>query len=204
MQTPDTALIQAEHLDFDIGARPLLQALCFELRPGLSLVRGGDGRGKTSLLRLLAGDLQPTRGRLLRRPGLPCFHADVTAAGHDAVVARAWLATQREGFAASWQADTEAALAEAFQLGEHLDKPLYMLSTGSRRKLSLLAAAASGAALTLLDLPYAALDGRSIRVLNELLAEAATERTRAWVLADYARPAGLSGVTLAAEIDLGD
>jgi len=199
-------LIQAENLGFTLGDRLLLDGLCFALRPGLTLVRGGDGRGKTSLLRLLAGQLAPTQGRLRRQVGLPCFFFDeVTAAApHDDVIARAWLAAQREGFAATWQAGTEATLVAAFQLTEHLDKPLYMLSTGSRRKLTLLGAAASGAALTLVDTPYAALDGRSIRVLNELLSEAAADRTRAWVLADYALPAGLAGVALSGQIDLGD
>jgi ABC-type transport system involved in cytochrome c biogenesis ATPase subunit len=201
----DLPLIQAEDLGFSLGDRLLLDGLCFALRPGLSLVRGGDGRGKTSLLRLLAGRMAPTRGRLQRQAGMACFLADEGAsAQHDDVLARAWLAAQRESFAASWRADTETALVAAFQLGEHLDKPLYMLSTGSRRKLHLLAAAASGAALTLLDTPFAALDGRSIRVLNELLGEAAADRTRAWVLADYELPAGLAGVALAAQIELGD
>jgi len=205
MSTPASLLIQAEQLGFDVGARALLEGLSFALQPGLTLVLGGDGCGKTTLLRLLAGQLAPTHGRLQRRAELSCFFFDeATAARHDAVMARAWLAAQREGFAASWQAGTEAALVAAFQLAEHLDKPLYMLSTGSRRKLHLLAAAASGAALTLLDTPYAALDGRSMRVLNELLCEAAAERSRAWVLADYALPAGLAGVALAGQIELGD
>ena len=34
--------------------------------PGLTLVQGGDGRGKTTLLRLMAGELEPTRGKLER------------------------------------------------------------------------------------------------------------------------------------------
>ncbi|MEJ5999313.1 ABC transporter ATP-binding protein [Paucibacter soli] len=200
----DLPLIQAENLGFMLGDRPLLEGLCFALRPGLSLVRGGDGRGKTTLLRLLAGQLAPTSGRLARQGGASgSFYDDITDPRHDAEIARAWLAARRDAFAASWQAGTEAALVAALQLAEHLDKPLYMLSTGSRRKLNLLAAAASGAALTLLDTPYAALDGRSIRVLNELLSEAAVDGVRAWVLADYALPAGLAGVALAAQIDLG-
>ncbi|MFN5047417.1 hypothetical protein [Roseateles sp.] len=41
-------------------------------------------------------------------------------------------------------------------------------------------------------------------MLTELLAEAAEGRERAWVLADYELPAGLTGVRLAASVDLGD
>ncbi|MFY8119040.1 MAG: ABC transporter [Roseateles sp.] len=161
--------------------------------PGLSFVRGGEGRGKTRLLAQLAAQAAGQgRSVWLEQP------AD---ARHDAVLARDWLA-QRQG--ERWSPAVAAALVEALALAEHLDKPLYMLSAGSRRKLGLVGAAASGAALTLLETPYAALDGRSARVLTELLAEAAEGRERAWVLADYELPAGLTGLRLAASVDLGD
>ena len=78
-----------------------------------------------------------------------------------------------------------------------------MLSAGSRRKLGLVAAAASDARLTLLDQPYAALDARSARLLSELLAEAAQDPHRAWVLADYALPAALQDLALATRVSLG-
>jgi ABC-type multidrug transport system ATPase subunit len=79
-----------------------------------------------------------------------------------------------------------------------------MLSTGSRRKLGLVAAAASGATLTLLDTPYGGLDAPSSRVLSQLLAEAAQGTQRAWVVADHGLPTALDGVPLAGVLDLGD
>ena len=95
-----------------------------------------------------------------------------------------------------WDRGAEVALVEAFGLAEHIDKPLFMLSTGSRRKVGLVGAASARAALTLLDAPFAALDQPSIALLTELLVEAAGLRDRAWVLADYALPAGLAGAGL--------
>ena len=92
-------------------------------------------------------------------------------------------------------------LMQALDLTLHLEKPLYMLSTGSKRKVWLAAALASGAALTLLDEPFAALDRSSIRSVLDLLREAASHRQRAWVVADYEAP---PGVPLAQHIDLGD
>jgi ABC-type Mn2+/Zn2+ transport system ATPase subunit len=76
-----------------------------------------------------------------------------------------------------------------------------MLSTGTKRKVWLAAAFASGAAVTLLDEPFAALDKTSIGLVIALLQEAAQHPTRAWVVADYAPP---QGVALALTIDLGD
>lgn len=208
MPSPN-ALVQAHHLAYTPPGQAvtLFRELSFALTPGLSLIRGGDGRGKTSLLRLIAGELAPGAGRLLRsaEAAACCSFEQPADPVHDPVLARAWLAERRAGrFAGSWLPALEVGLIEALDLSPHLDKPMYMLSTGSRRKLGLVAAAASGAPLTLLDTPYAALDARSGRVLSELLAEAADSKRRAWVIADYALPAGLDGIALAALIELGD
>jgi ABC-type transport system involved in cytochrome c biogenesis ATPase subunit len=196
------ALLNAEHLVF---APPRgLVALSFSIRPGLTLVRGGEGRGKTSLLRAIAGELAPAGGRLQRAPGATVFQAHPLDARYDARSAQDWLTQQAQGLTASWQAALADRLVEDFALAEHLAKPMAALSSGSRRKLGLVAAAASGATLTLLDGPYAALDARSVRRLDALLAEAANQAGRAWLLADYALPAGLAQVRLAGLIELGD
>ena len=76
-----------------------------------------------------------------------------------------------------------------------------MLSTGSKRKVWLAAAFASGAPVTLLDEPFAALDQASIGFVMELLQDAAQHPTRAWVLAHYEAP---GEVPLAAIIELAD
>ena len=91
-------------------------------------------------------------------------------------------------------------LIEAFALDAHLPKSLYMLSTGTKRKVFFAAAFASGAAVTLLDEPFAALDRVSIDAVLKLLHESAAHPIRAWVVADYVAPCG---VALAATIALG-
>jgi energy-coupling factor transporter ATP-binding protein EcfA2 len=94
-----------------------------------------------------------------------------------------------------------ATCVDGLALAPELNKQLFMLSTGSKRKVWLAAAFASGAALTLLDMPFAALDKASIRFVLALLEDAAADPARAFVVADYAAPAGVS---LAGVIDLGD
>jgi energy-coupling factor transporter ATP-binding protein EcfA2 len=86
-------------------------------------------------------------------------------------------------------------------LDEHIDKALYMLSTGSKRKVWIAAAIASGAEVILIDDPFAALDKPSIRFITQLLQEASKLSTRAWVISGYEAP---EGVNLAQLIDLGD
>jgi ABC-type multidrug transport system ATPase subunit len=92
-------------------------------------------------------------------------------------------------------------LIEGLSLAPHVEKPLYMLSTGSKRKVWLAAAFASGAAVTLLDEPFAALDKTSVGVVLELLEDAADHPARAWVIAHHQAP---GDAPLAAIIDLGD
>lgn len=196
------ALFRADRLGLSLAGQTVLSDLSFAILPGLTLVRGGDGRGKTSLLRLIAGTLQPSTGALHRPAGTVFFETPSDPA-HDPLVARDWLQALRAR-APRWRAGVLTPLVEAFGLAEHLDKPMHMLSTGSRRKVGLVAAAASGAALTLLDMPYAALDARSCRVLTQLLAEAADGRDAAWVIADHTLPAGLAEGAWAGVVDLGD
>lgn len=195
-------LLRACDLDFAYPGHSLFAGLSFEIAPGLTLLRGGDGRGKTTLLRLIAGEIAPTAGRIERDAASLFFEAPADPA-HDAVVVRDWLAARQQRFE-SWRTERAAELIEDFGLAEHLDKPMFMLSTGSRRKVGLVAAAASQAALTLVDMPCAALDAPSTRRLMRLLAEAAAQSTRGWVIADHEVPAGLAGLDGLTIVDLGD
>ncbi|RIH84600.1 Energy-dependent translational throttle protein EttA [Meiothermus luteus] len=64
-------IVLAEDLELTLGGRELLRGVSLELRHGdrLALV-GANGAGKTSLLRLLAGELEPTAGRIQRAEGV--------------------------------------------------------------------------------------------------------------------------------------
>ena len=187
--------------------RALFTALSAQVLPGLTLVRGGDGRGKTTLLRLLAGELTPTAGRFQwadpsgARTASALFWQDPRSEAHDALLVGDYMAAQRERFAGLFDDAVLAELEAGLGLDVHVHKQLFMLSTGSKRKVFLAAALASGAALTLLDEPFAALDAPSIRCVLRALNKAAADPVRACVMADYSAP---DGVPLAGVIDLGD
>ena len=195
-------LVCARNLSFGYPGFPLLHALDFDIRPGLTLVQGGDGRGKSTLLRIIGGQLEPQQGQIRRRVD-SVFDGLLKADEDEQTPVSAWLALQGRRQAA-WSPRVAAGLVAAFGLQDHLHKPQYMLSTGSRRKLGLVAAAASGAQLTLIDNPYAALDAASCRVLDGLLLQAAAGSERAWVLADHVLPTALAAARLAAVVNLGD
>lgn len=208
MHTPDLKAaappwVQARELSFAWPSGPsVLAALTFRIDPGLTLIRGGEGRGKSSLLKLIAGELHPTSGSITVRAG-PVFQADPADPGDDPIVVREWLRTRQARFP-DWDTARADTLIRDFRLDEHLAKQMLMLSTGSRRKVWLVAAFASGAPVILLDTPFAALDAPACRALSACLTQAATHRRQAVVMADHELAADLQGLVLAGLIDLGD
>lgn len=198
---PEDPVLQVKGLRFGWSEQLLFDGLSFDILPGVSFVQGDDGCGKSTLLRLMAGALNPDAGSLVLH-GIPLndrheayrhqvFWIDPQTEAHDALAAKGYLDSLSHHYP---NFDTEAmgALVEGFGLAPHLAKPMYMLSTGSRRKVWLTAAMAAGAPLTLIDQPFAALDAPSIRCLREWLQDAAGHPARAWVLADYEAPEGVA------------
>jgi ABC-type transport system involved in cytochrome c biogenesis ATPase subunit len=209
--SPQTVpLLLARALRCSAGPQRLWGPMDVQLTAGVTWVTGGEGRGKTSLLRMLAGDLVVPGSHLqLAGTGLQTEPAQYrqkafwmdprTSAWDQSSPLQFWEQGKRQW--PLWNAEVCRALATTLGLDEHLAKPLYMLSTGSKRKVWITAACASGAELTCMDEPFAALDKASIRAITGLLEEAASGSSRAWVVADYEPPAG---VPLAATIDLGE
>lgn len=157
------------------------------LPAGLVAVTGDEGTGKTTLLRRLAGDL-PALGGVA-----PCADAlwiDLALPGHDQLLPDAvWDALR--GRCPRWHPALQEELVQALGLAPHRGKQLFMLSTGSRRKVALVGLLAGGATVTCLDQPFAALDTPSARVVREFLADVAGHATRTWVVADHVADARL-------------
>lgn len=191
---PPAAVLQAQGLAFAYPQHPLFTGLDLHIAPGVTWLQGGDGSGKTTLLRILAGALPADAGHLLLNgqplnavPALwrqQVFWADPQATVLDNTVVGDYFASLPAQYP-SLNTELLADAADGLSLTPHLHKPLYMLSTGSKRKVWLAAAFASGAAVTLLDDPLAALDGASAALVLDLLREAAGHPSRAWVVGCY-------------------
>jgi heme exporter protein A len=176
----------------------------------VTLVCGGDGAGKSTLLRLLAGEMRAQEGRFVLNaaPVDPqqatyrqqVFWTDMRSEAFEQITPLAYFASLRPRYP-NWDEAAVAGLAEGLSLTPHLHKPIYMLSTGSKRKVWLTAALAAGAPVTLIDDPFSALDKPSIQFLLARFTEAASHPSRALVLADYQAP---GEVPLAGRIDLVD
>lgn len=169
--------LQAFRLAGARGERHLFSDVNFELRAGEALwLRGGNGSGKTSLLRLLCGLAVPLAGevrwqgraiRSLRED----YHRALLYCGHASGIKdelTAWENLRTSAALAGracTRAEAFAALAR-FGLGAQAALPAGALSQGQRRRVALARLAlAPLPPLLLLDEPFTALDQAAVQAL---------------------------------------
>lgn len=208
ISAPYPVLLLAEDLVLDCPGSGPLRLSGLQLRPGLTLVRSDEDNDMSHLLRLLSGKVKPRSGEvqwLLHSSPVSTtelerlvFWIDPADSSQDQVSVSAYW-QQLRGRYPRWNDAMLDELQVELGLTPHLEKALFMLSTGSRRKVALAAALAAGAALTLLDQPYAALDLPSRRCITRCLLDCASQVERIYVMADYEAP---EGVPLNQVIDL--
>lgn len=176
-------VLQTAGLAGQRGDRALFEGLNLQLAPGsVTWLRGRNGRGKTSLLRLLAGLSTPMAGSLriagrTLREGGPCWRRQWLYIGHQNALKDDLSASEALRFLAELhgapcsQTEVEAALR---RLGIHNRRhaPVRTLSQGQRRRVALARLVLQRASpLWLLDEPYDALDAEGIAALNSVIAE---------------------------------
>jgi ABC-type transport system involved in cytochrome c biogenesis ATPase subunit len=199
--SPKNQGLQICNLSFAYQGNVLFSNWSAALPLGLTWIQGDEGSGKSTLLRLLSGALAAQagdlalHGRCLQAEAetykSQVFLIDPQSNDFDQITPYEYFISLRAKYPAFNQSLLEGLQVE-LDLTPHLDKKMFMLSNGSTRKVWLSAAFACGAALTLIDNPFAALDRSSIKVIGDLLEDAAEHPTRGFVVADYEIPEGLS------------
>ncbi|MFY0632583.1 MAG: heme ABC exporter ATP-binding protein CcmA [Vannielia sp.] len=151
------SLLRAEDLCVARGGVPVLEGLTFDVAPGEVLVlRGANGVGKTSLLRVLAGLAPPVAGRVESEGAGYAAHAD----GLKAMLSvrenlEFWADLHGAGIGDALERMNLAALAE---------RAAGSLSAGQKRRLGLARLLVTGRALWLLDEPTVSLDAASVEL----------------------------------------
>jgi heme exporter protein A len=169
------ALFAGRDLACRRGERMVFARLDFSLEPGgLLVLRGANGSGKSSLLRLMAGLLRPVEGALTW--GGQSFATDpelhrrrLAFLGHLDALKAALTAAENLAF---WCGIHSVAPAlAAFGIERLARLPARLLSAGQRRRLALARIFASGAPLWLLDEPTNGLDAEAEAMFAGVLAE---------------------------------
>lgn len=178
------ALLRVDALDFRFATRRVFERLSLALPAGVTWLRGANGQGKTTLLKLLAGALAPTSGTIRlgqldsARDALAYRLGTFFCGGE--TPAMPWL-TVRElldlhlALYPAAQAPLLAERLEAFGVASTLAQPVATLSLGQHKKVQLALALALPVRLLLLDEPFNGLDAAAVGYLRTQLAARACD-----------------------------
>lgn len=182
MDSRTAHLLAADELACERGERLLFRGLRFGLAPGqVLLVQGGNGQGKTSLLRLLAGLGRPDAGEVRWRgqPIARCrdtYHREMAYLAHANGIKDELEPAENLRFSHGLHGrpfDAARALQTLRRLGlsRCLDLPCRALSFGQRRRVALAALLLADARLWILDEPLTGLDVHAVALVEALIRE---------------------------------
>lgn len=192
--TATAPLLSVDRLDFAYPALSLFHDWSHDFRPGVTWVRGDNGCGKSTLLQLLGGALQPRGGWI--RYGVVDAVADPLAyrrhvywCGPGGPAFDHLRPPEFFGFVAGlyprFDATIASSLVDSLGLEPFIGKRIRELSTGTRRKVAVVAGIAACTDVLLLDEPLAALDRASVDVVRTHLAGVCAQRERIWIVASH-------------------
>ena len=173
-------MLQVRDLECRRGDTSLFSAMNFELSAGqLMHVKGSNGSGKTSLMRIVCGLFEPTAGvviwrgekiRELREE----FNRELTYIGHLNGIKDELTAVENLTIYARFAGlgVGEERLRDALHqmgLGARADLPSKVLSQGQKRRVALARLLLGGTTLWILDEPFTALDARAVGLLQTVI-----------------------------------
>jgi len=166
------------------GERWVFRGLSLQVAQGMVLmVRGANGSGKSTFLRLIAGLLAPTEGYITlcyQGHPVPDRHRWLGWCATDGALYREltayehlhWWATVR---GLQWEpaarADILMTHLARFELADRAHERVRAYSTGMRQRLRLALATLGAPPLLLLDEPDAGLDAAGLRLIEQVIDE---------------------------------
>ncbi len=173
--------IRVSGLAVERGGVPVLAGVSFAVAPGAALVlRGPNGVGKTTLLRVLAGLQAPLEGRVEMEPDAAAY-----ASHADGVKATLTVRENLTFWADLYGQRLDDSVFTAFDLERLADRMAGTLSAGQKRRAGLARLAVIGRRVLLLDEPTVSLDAASVALFAGWLREVHLARGGVAVIATH-------------------
>lgn len=167
-------LVNVEGISKSLGGRKLFSGVEFLLGPGVRLgLLGANGSGKSTMLKIVAGELQPDEGTVWRAEGLriATFDQDRRRLDPNASLRDALSPTGDTVMFQNKPMHVEAWAKRFLFRSEQLPVPVANLSGGEQARILLARLMALPADVLLLDEPTNDLDIASLEVLEEALTQ---------------------------------
>ncbi|MBV8226437.1 MAG: ATP-binding cassette domain-containing protein [Verrucomicrobia bacterium] len=165
-------VIELKEITLDIGGRKLIDGLELDLRPGEKLgVIGANGLGKSSLLKAILGQLQPTKGEVVVGPRVQINYIDQNRTLLDDKKT-VWeeIGGGNESIRLGEETISLRSYLRRFLFTEErINTKIELLSGGERNRLVLAKTLKQGGNVLILDEPTNDLDLGTLRLLEEAL-----------------------------------
>ena len=167
--------LRLEQVSYEVGGTPLLAGLDLEVTPGRRrVVLGANGAGKSLLLRLCHGLIEPTSGTRRWRNGAARPEAQAMVLQRPVLLRRSVAANldyplALRGLPRAERRRTVALTLERFGLTPLAERPARLLSGGEQQRLALARAWAMRPEILFLDEPSAALDPSATRLIEAMI-----------------------------------
>jgi ATP-binding cassette subfamily F protein uup len=168
-------VFEAQHVTHSFGGTPVIQDFSARIQRGDRIgIVGPNGCGKTTLIKLLVGELEPSSGLIKRGTNLlPAYfdqqreQLDLAASIMDNVTGGSGDTVIIDGQARH----VSGYLRDFLFPPERLNAPVSMLSGGERNRLLLARLFARPSNLLIMDEPTNDLDAETLELLEEMVAE---------------------------------
>lgn len=166
-------LVELSDVAIRLGDRTIVDNLSFLFANGTRVgLVGPNGSGKTTILRLLRGELEPARGTVNKAGSLRIVYFSQMRELPEGVTLRRALAPDSDSVVYQDRVVHVASYAQKFLFtGEQLNQPVERLSGGERARVLIARLMLEPADLLLLDEPTNDLDIATLEVLEESLLE---------------------------------